>query len=322
MKYENSHIKYKSHLKEIIPMIYHVIKNKSKDSKPKHKYEIPVNYLKKEDLLFLEDNSVIRFGHSTLLFKLDNEFILTDPVFSNRASPFYFMGPKRFHDNPINIEELPNMKAVIISHNHYDHLDKKSVKLLNHKVETFYTTLGVSKHLIKFGIPKNKIIELNWWENIKVDNLELICTPTQHFSGRTLLDRDKTLWSSWVIKSSKLTLFFGADSGYFKGFKEIGEKYGPFDMTFLEVGAYNEKWKEIHMMPNESIQAHIDLNGKVLFPIHNGTFDLSIHAWYEPFERIDSLAKEKDIAIRFPIMGESIPILENITTTKWWKSKN
>ena len=229
------------------------------------------------------------------------------------------MGPKRFHDNPIDIEELPKIKAVIISHDHYDHLDKKSVKQLNNKVETFYTTLGVSKHLIKFGIPKNKIVELNWWESIKVDNLEFICTPAQHFSGRTLMDRDKTLWSSWVIKSSSATLFFGADSGYFNGFKEIGDKYGPFDMTFLEVGAYNEKWSEIHMMPHQSIQAHIDLKGEVLFPIHNGTFDLSLHAWYEPFEKIDLLAKEKNIDIRYPIMGKTIPILEKIETHKWWK---
>jgi L-ascorbate metabolism protein UlaG (beta-lactamase superfamily) len=322
MRYKNSQIEYKTHIKQIIPLIYDMIKNKSKDSKPKFKNQIPVNYLRKEDLISLENNSVIRFGHSTLLFKLENQFILTDPVFSNRASPFCFIGPKRFHDNPINIKDLPNIKAVIISHNHYDHLDKKSVKLLNHKVETFYTTLGVSKHLIKFGISKNKIVELNWWENIKVDNLEFVCTPAQHFSGRTLLDRDKTLWSSWVIKSSSSTLFFGADSGYFNGFKEIGQKYGPFDMTFLEAGAYNKKWKEIHMMPHQSIQAHIDLQGKVLFPIHNGTFDLSFHAWYEPFEKIDLLAKEKNIDIRYPIMGKAIPILESIATTRWWESKN
>ena len=319
MKYKNSELEYKTHLRQVVPLICHMIKNKSKESKPKFKHEIPVNYLKKEDLISLENNSIIRFGHSTLLFKLENEFILTDPVFSNRASPFCFMGPKRFHDNPIDIEELPKIKAVIISHDHYDHLDKKSVKQLNNKVETFYTTLGVSKHLIKFGIPKNKIVELNWWESIKVDNLEFICTPAQHFSGRTLMDRDKTLWSSWVIKSSSATLFFGADSGYFNGFKEIGDKYGPFDMTFLEVGAYNEKWSEIHMMPHQSIQAHIDLKGEVLFPIHNGTFDLSLHAWYEPFEKIDLLAKEKNIDIRYPIMGKTIPILEKIETHKWWK---
>ena len=322
MRYKNSEKVYKSHLKEVIPMIIHMLRNKSKESKPKYKSDIPVNYLKKEDLLNLEDNSVIRLGHSTLLFKIENEFILTDPVFSKRASPFSFIGPKRFHDNPIEIEDLPQIKSVIISHNHYDHLDKKSVKLLKDKVETFYTTLGVGKHLIKFGVSKHKIVELNWWENKKIDNIEFICTPAQHFSGRTLFDRDKTLWSSWVIKSSKLTLFFGADSGYFNGYKEIASRYAPFDMTFLEVGAYNEKWRDIHMMPHESIQAHKDLNGKVMFPIHNGTFDLSLHAWYEPFEMVSKLAKEHIIDVRFPKMGDVISLLTTTNTYKWWQIKN
>lgn len=322
MRYKNSEKVYKSHLKEVIPMIIHMLRNKSKESKPKYKSDIPVNYLKKEDLLNLEDNSVIRLGHSTLLFKIENEFILTDPVFSKRASPFSFIGPKRFHDNPIEIEDLPQIKSVIISHNHYDHLDKKSVKLLKDKVGTFYTTLGVGKHLIKFGVSKHKIVELNWWENKKIDNIDFICTPAQHFSGRTLFDRDKTLWSSWVIKSSKLTLFFGADSGYFNGYKEIASRYAPFDMTFLEVGAYNEKWRDIHMMPHESIQAHKDLNGKVMFPIHNGTFDLSLHAWYEPFEMVSRLAKEHTIDVRFPKMGDVISLLTTTNTYKWWQIKN
>lgn len=322
MRYKNSEKVYKSHLKEVIPMIIHMLRNKSKESKPKYKSDIPVNYLKKEDLLNLEDNSVIRLGHSTLLFKIENEFILTDPVFSKRASPFSFIGPKRFHDNPIEIEDLPQIKSVIISHNHYDHLDKKSVKLLKDKVGTFYTTLGVGKHLIKFGVSKHKIVELNWWENKKIDNIDFICTPAQHFSGRTLFDRDKTLWSSWVIKSSKLTLFFGADSGYFNGYKEIASRYAPFDMTFLEVGAYNEKWRDIHMMPHESIQAHKDLNGKVMFPIHNGTFDLSLHAWYEPFEMVSKLAKEHTIDVRFPKMGDVISLLITTNTYEWWQIKN
>jgi L-ascorbate metabolism protein UlaG (beta-lactamase superfamily) len=318
-RYKNTQIEYKVNLKEIIPIMFHMIKNKSKEAKPKSKNEIPVKYLNKEELLSLDDYSVIRLGHSTLLFKIENEFILTDPVFSKRASPFSFIGPKRFHDTPINIDDLPYIKSVIISHDHYDHLDKKSIKLLKDKVETFYTTLEVGKHLMKFGVLKRNIVELDWWESKKIDNIEFICTPAQHFSGRTLLDRDKTLWSSWVIKSPKATLYFGADGGYFDGFKEIALNYGPFDMTFLEVGAYNEKWKDIHMMPEDSIQAHEDLKGKVMFPIHNGTFDLSLHAWYEPFERVASLAEKKDIDIRFPKMGEAILLLEKVTTSKWWK---
>lgn len=267
----------------------------------------------------MHNESVIRLGHSTLLFKFDNKYILTDPIFSNRASPVQWMGPKRFHKSPISIEDLPFIDCVIISHDHYDHLDKQSIKKLKNKVGIFYTTLGVGKRLEKFGVSSEKIVELNWWQSDIRNDIEFICTPTQHFSGRGLFDRDKTLWASWVIKSKKSSIYFGADGGYFEGFKDIAQKYGPFDMSFLEVGAYNELWRDIHMMPEESIQAHKDLRAKRFFPIHNGTFDLSLHAWYEPFERVDKLAKENNIAIFFPIMGEEILIHENKKTQKWWR---
>lgn len=320
-RYKNSHKEYKVKFKEALSLISSMIKEKSKDAKPKKHNSIPVNFLKKEDLEQMEDYSVVRFGHSTLLFKIENEFILTDPVFSNRASPFSFMGPKRFHESPIQIDELPNIKSVIISHDHYDHLDKKSIKQLKNKVETFYTTLEVGRHLMKFGVHRRQIVELDWWDSKKRDEVEFICTPAQHFSGRTLFDRNKTLWSSWVIKSPKGKFYFGADGGYFEGFKEIAFNYGPFDMTFLEVGAYNEKWRDIHMMPEDSVQAHEDLKGKVMFPIHNGTFDLSLHAWYEPFDRISILAEQKEFDIRFPQMGEIISLLNYNSTSKWWLVK-
>lgn len=319
-RYKNSQKVYKTHLKEVGPLIFDMIKNKSKRSKPQNKKDIPVNFLRKEDIEKLEDYSVIRMGHSTLLFKIENEYILTDPVFSNRASPFSFMGPKRFHDVPISIDDLPFIKSVIISHDHYDHLDKQSIKQLKDKVGTFYTTLEVGRHLEKFGVKRRNIVELDWWESKTKDNIEFVCTPAQHFSGRTLSDRDKTLWSSWVIKSPRGKFYFGADGGYFDGFKEIGFNHGPFDMVFLEVGAYNKKWRDIHMMPEDAVQAFKDLKSKVLFPIHNGTFDLSLHSWHEPFERIDSLAKQNSIDIRFPIMGESISLLKYTNTSQWWKN--
>lgn len=318
-KYKNQEIDYKVKLKEVLPLLYYMIKNKSKKSVAS-KEEIPVKYLTKRDLLELDDYSVTRLGHSTLLFKLENEFYLTDPVFSLRASPFSFLGPKRFHDVPISIKELPLLKAVIISHDHYDHLDKQSIKELKNKTETFYTTLGVGKRLKAFGIKSDNIVELNWNQKVTKDKFEFICTPAQHFSGRALFDKDSTLWSSWVINAPKGKFFFGADGGYFNGFKEIGFNYGPFDMSFLEVGAYNEKWSEIHMLPQQSIQAHKDLNAKIMFPVHNGTFDLSVHAWDEPFEKISALAKEENIPISFPIMGESIPLLSYKKTEHWWKT--
>ncbi len=317
-RYENSEKVYKVKAKEAFSLIKTMIKEKSKDAKPKSTLDIPVNYLKTVNLENMEDYSVVRFGHSTLLFKIENEFILTDPVFSKRASPFSFMGPKRFHDNPMSIEELPFIDSVIISHDHYDHLDKQSIKQLKNKVGTFYTTLEVGKHLMKFGVVRRKIVELDWWQSKQKGKIEFVCTPAQHFSGRTLLDRDKTLWSSWVIKAPKGKFYFGADGGYFQGFKEIAFNHGPFDMTFLEVGAYNKKWRDIHMMPEDSIQAHKDLKGKVMFPVHNGTFDLSLHAWYEPFEKISLLAKQKKIDIRFPKMGEIISLIHHTQTKPWW----
>lgn len=318
-RFENSELRYKMHLKTTLSILWDFMKNRSKRAVPKNKQDIPIISVNKESLEKLEDYSVIRLGHSTLLFKLENEFYLTDPVFSLRASPFKCMGPKRFHETPIDIDELPPIKAVIISHDHYDHLDKQSIKLLKDKVETFYTTLGVGKHLIYFGVESEKIVELDWWQGIKKSKIEFIATPAQHFSGRTLLDRDKTLWSSWVIKAPKAKLFFGADSGYFEGFKEIGFNHGPFDMTFLEAGAYNEKWKEIHMMPHETVQAHLDLKGKQLFPIHNGTFDLALHAWDEPFDKIAAQSVQKDIEVNFPKMGEPISLIKRNSTSYWWK---
>lgn len=317
-KFKNISIDYTVKLKEILPLIYFTIKNKSKDSVAKSD-DIPVNYLKTSDLFEFEDYSVIRLGHSTLLFKIENEFYLTDPVFSQRASPFSFMGPKRFHEVPISIKELPPIKAVIISHDHYDHLDKQSIKELKGKTSLFYTSLGVGKHLKKFGVVSEKIIELNWNQRSTKDKIEFICTPAQHFSGRGLFDKDETLWSSWVIKTPKGRYYFGADGGYSDCFKEIAFNHGPLDFSFLEVGAYNEKWKDIHMLPEEGIQAHKDLKARHMFPIHNGTFDLSVHSWFEPFNKINDLAKKEDISIHFPIMGESISLLNPKATKRWWK---
>jgi len=316
-KFKNEEVSYNVEFVKSMPLMWDFVFNKPKNATPQK--EIPIIELTQNDLYNLEDNSVIRLAHSTLLLKLDHEFYLTDPVFSKRASPYSFIGPKRFHESPINIENLPPIKAVILSHDHYDHLDEEAIKKLKNKVETFYVPLGVGDHLISFGVEEKNIIELDWWQSVKKDDIEFRATPAQHFSGRGLFDSNKTLWASWIIKTSTVNLFFSGDSGYFGGFKEIGWNYGPFDMTFIEAGAYNEKWKEIHMMPFQTIQAHIDLKGKNLFPIHNGTFDLALHNWYEPFEKISALAKEKEITVSFPKMGESVSLIKHTKTNHWWR---
>jgi L-ascorbate metabolism protein UlaG (beta-lactamase superfamily) len=162
------------------------------------------------------------------------------------------------------------------------------------------------------------VIEHDWGDSVKVGAITLITTPAQHFSGRSLFDEYSTLWASWVIKTPTISLFFSGDSGYFSGFKRIGKEYGPFDMSFMELGAYNVHWKEMHMMPKESVQVHIDIGARVMFPIHNGTFDLALHSWHDPFDQAEQIARERNISIRFPKMGEALSILQPSETDRWW----
>jgi L-ascorbate metabolism protein UlaG (beta-lactamase superfamily) len=291
--------------------------------KPKHTVpegDIPVQAITRAQLLAAPDGTVFRMGHSTVLLKLRGAFWLTDPVFSDRASPFQFIGPKRFHQPPISIEDLPPIKGVILSHDHYDHLDEDAIRRLAAKTEYFLTTLGVGDRLIAWGVDPAKVQQLDWWQSTTRAGLEFVATPAQHFSGRSLRDGNKTLWASWVIRDddNKLRIFFSGDSGYFDGFKAIGEKYGPFDITLMETGAYNKQWPYVHMQPEETLQAHIDLKGKWLMPIHNGTFDLSMHVWYEPFDRITALARRARVNLTTPSMGEPLNVYAPHTGSAWW----
>jgi L-ascorbate metabolism protein UlaG (beta-lactamase superfamily) len=281
---------------------------------------VPVLSLTRAELLAAPDNSVFRLAHSTLLFKIHNKFWITDPVFSDRASPVQWFGPKRFHAPPISLEELPPIEAVILSHNHYDHLDQTAVVKLAGKTKHFIAPLGVGDLLIAWGIDAGKVRQLDWWEATEIDSIRFVSTPAQHFSGRGPRDEDKTLWTSWVILEAGFRLFFSGDSGYFDGFKAIGDRYGPFDMTFLENGAYDPRWAYVHMKPEETVQAFRDLRGKSLFPIHNGTFDLSMHRWDDPFERITQLAETHGIALSTPLMGERVSFLDPRAGSPWWRN--
>jgi L-ascorbate metabolism protein UlaG (beta-lactamase superfamily) len=221
------------------------------------------------------DRSLFRLGHSTILLKLRGQYWLTDPVFSERASPVQWMGPARFHAPPISIDELPPIAGVILSHNHYDHLDHAAVMQLAGKTARFIAPLGVGDQLIAWGVDASKVEQLDWWQSTEANGLRLTATPGQHFSGRGLGDSDRSLWASWVIQDGDFRIFFSGDTGYFDGFKAIGEKYGPFDLTMIETGAYDPRWAFVHMQPEQTLQAHLDLRGKWLLPIHNGTFDLA-----------------------------------------------
>ena len=261
--------------------------------------------------------NVTWLGHSSLMINLDGYKILTDPVFESKVS---FFGPRRYNgDVPLETNDLPNIDIIIISHNHYDHLNKFSIQLLKDKTSKFIVPLAVGAQLEDWGVPRSKIVEMDWWENLKINsNLEITATPAQHFSGRGLTDRNKTLWASFVIKGPIHKIFYSGDSGYFSGFKQIGEIYGPFDMTFIETGAYNEKWHFIHMFPEETVQAHLDLNGKVLHPIHWGTFNLSLHSWFEPMQRLTEKADMLNVVTATPVVGETTIFEEYIPNTKWW----
>jgi len=304
---------------EMLGIIKRYITEKRVDIAPEN--AIPVTTHSKASLALLSDNElhIIRLGHSSILLKVYGDYWLIDPVFSDRASPFSFIGPKRFHSPPITLNELPDLKAVLISHNHYDHLDKASIKILMDKTQMFYVPLGVKSDLVKWNVKENKIQEFDWWQEENINNTLIAFTPTQHFSGRGLTDGNKTLWGSWVIKTGNDSLYFSGDSGYFDGFKQIGNKYGPFDLTMIETGAYDKDWADVHMTPEQSIQAHIDLKGKIMMPIHNGTFDLAFHSWYDPFEKITAQSKQHWVELTTPIMGQVITSKSDAVENIWWQ---
>ena len=305
-------------LGKTLRIFWNMLFNKPRTTRPVG--QIPVQPLTREQLLAAPDHSVYRLGHSTVLLKLRGKFWVTDPVFAERASPFSWAGPKRFHQPPISVDELPALEAVILSHNHYDHLDRKAVVQLAEKTRYFLAPLGVGDTLVKWGVDASKVRQLEWWQGIEVDGVRFVCTPAQHFSGRGLFDGNQTLWCSWVMIDATRRIFFSGDTGYFDGFKRIGEQYGPFDLTLMETGAYNVDWPHVHMQPEQTLQAHIDLKGRWLLPIHNGTFDLSMHPWFEPFERVLALGDERAIGIATPIMGERIGIDAPHAGERWWRS--
>lgn len=291
--------------------------NKPKNTVPAA--PVPVRRLTRAELDAAPDRSLYRLGHSTLLLKLRGGWWLTDPVFSLRASPFRWFGPKRFHAPPIALDELPPIRGVILSHDHYDHLDHDAIGALAPKVQLFVTPLGVGDRLIDWGVPADKVRQFDWWQDIDVDGLRLTATPSQHFSGRGLRDGNRTLWCSWVIQDHDLRVFFSGDSGYFPGFTEIGRRLGPFDLCLMETGAYNVSWPYVHMQPEETVRAYQDLRGQWLLPIHNGTFDLAMHPWFEPFERVLALAAERGIRVATPIMGERVDMSTPREGERWWR---
>lgn len=262
---------------------------------------------------------LIWLGHSSFLLRLNNKTILVDPVFSPSAAPLDFI-TTRFQAPVLSLEELPKIDAIIISHDHYDHLDSRTIQFFRGSAVKFYVPLGVGSHLREWGIKNQFITELDWWESSQLSATEFICTPAQHFSGRTKPHENKTLWASWVFKTNKHKIYFSGDSGYGPHFKKIGDKYGPFDLTLLENGQYNEEWKPVHMHPEETAKAYKDLKSKSLIAVHWGMFNMAVHNWYDPIEAIEKIAKEKNLVLLTPQIGELFVLGQKKKLKPWWKA--
>ncbi|NBQ42780.1 MAG: hypothetical protein EBU23_09735 [Mycobacteriaceae bacterium] len=263
-------------------------------------------------------------GHATALVEVDGYRILTDPVWSERCSPARSIGPRRLHPPPLPVESLPALDAVVISHDHHDHLDMPSVQnLARTQRALFVTPLGVGAHLRAWGIPASRIVELDWHASTEIGELTLTCTPARHYSGR-FLSRNNTLWASWVIRGPRHRAYFGGDSGYTGTFADIGAAHGPFGLTLLPIGAYNKAWPDIHMNPEEAVQSHIDLNGDtsgVLVPIHWCTFRLAPHPWAEPADRLVAAAADAGVEVAVPRPGGRVIPGEKSGAGEdpWWR---
>jgi L-ascorbate metabolism protein UlaG (beta-lactamase superfamily) len=263
------------------------------------------------------DLRVTWLGHSTLLIESGALRVLTDPVFGDRVSPVSFAGPKRFHPVPATIAQLPPLDAILVSHDHLDHLCASSIRELAKLRVPIVTSLGVGAHLERFGV--ETAVELDWWERHAAGDLAFTAVPAHHFSGRGLTDRNATLWSSWVIETARHRLFFSGDTGLHDGFSTIGERFGRFDLTMLEIGAWNPAWGDIHLGPENALRAFDMLGGGTLLPIHWGTFDLGLHPWDEPAETLLALADQAGTRLLTPRLGRPFEPAHVEAPSPWWR---
>jgi L-ascorbate metabolism protein UlaG (beta-lactamase superfamily) len=260
-------------------------------------------------------------GHATVLVELDGRRLLFDPVWSERVSPSTVLGPRRLHPVPVPLADLPSIDAVVISHDHYDHLDMTTIRRIAElwPRARFVVPLGVGAHLERWRIPASRMDELDWGERAEVGGVALTATAARHFSGRLRPGGNGTLWASWVIAGAERRIFYTGDSGYFDGYREIGAEHGPFDLTFIQIGAYSPYWPDIHMTPEEGVETHQAVRGGLLVPVHWGTFNLAPHAWSEPVERLLKAAAPADVKVSVPRPGQAIDVATPAPDDPWWR---
>ncbi|MCF0106202.1 MAG: MBL fold metallo-hydrolase [Holdemanella sp.] len=275
----------------------------SKETKPAN--GLPIQKLSKLEEADENEWQLTWFGHSSVLLQFGGKKIFIDPVLSSCSSPFNGIGPGRMADVPMNIEDIPDIDILVLSHDHYDHMDYNTITKLDNRVKAYCVPLGVDNHLIRWGINPDKIHTFAWWEHNSIEGISITSTPGQHFSGRFLWNRDSTLWCGYVFKANNQQIYYSGDTGYGDFFKDIYERLGPMDLAIMENGQYNKRWPYCHMTPEESVQASMDVQTKWVLPVHWGGFVLSTHAWYDPIERFTKAAKD-DLQVLTPKIGETV----------------
>jgi len=299
----------------------HMLFDKMPDKKPPG--PLPMQFL---DSLTITQKTpdlvrVTWFGHSASLVEIAGQNILLDPMLSIKMGPIGGVAPTRYNPRvPIAAEQLPAIDAVLISHDHYDHLDYQTVLKIKEKTKHFYVPLGAGAHLLRWGVPATKITEVTWGDSVRLPGLTLISTPTRHFSGRGLTNRNSTFWTSWVLKTPTKRLFYSGDGGYGPHFQQIGAQYGPFDLALMECGQYDAQWAEIHMRPEQSVQAALDLRARVMQPVHWGAFTEANHAWNDPVKRAFVEAARRQLPLTTPELGQPV-VLDGrpLPQQQWWQ---
>ncbi len=265
---------------------------------------------------------LVWLGHASVYLEVDGLRLLVDPVFSEYASPLQGIGPRRFHAPPIALADLPKIDAVMISHDHYDHLVMATIQHLAAKGTRIFVPLGVGAHLTEWGVPESQVVELDWWQERKIGALKIICTPSRHYSGRDLFDRKATFWSSWSILGPRHRVYYSGDTGFSGHFQDIGDRLGPFDLSIIKIGAYGPgaPWIDIHMPPEDSIRAHQALRARRLLPVHWATFNMAFHAWDEPIIRTVKAARDNHVTLLTPRVGQIIDVGATNATDAWWEA--